>query len=55
VNLKPRTQSKDFSITLIISAFVLQIFFFAPLQVLAQNFGEFSVLFKDVLLGLLLL
>ena len=55
MNLKPRTQSKDFSIILIVSAFVLQIFFFAPLQVLAQNFGEFSVLFTDVLLSLLLI
>ncbi len=55
VTSKPHAQSKDFSITLIVSAFVLQIFFFAPLQVLAQNFGEFSVLFTDVLLGLLLI
>ena len=35
---------------LIVSTFVLQIFFFAPLQVLSQNFGEFSVEFIDVLI-----
>lgn len=45
----------DFSITLIAAAFVLQMFFFAPIQVLAKNFSEFSVLFTDVLLSLLLI
>ena len=54
MNSQARIESKDISITLIVSAFVLQIFFFAPLQALAQNFGEFSVLFTDVLLSLLL-
>ena len=40
----------DLSATLVISTFVLQIFWFAPLQVLIQNFGEFSVRLFDVLL-----
>lgn len=47
-------KKNEFSITLIASAFVLQLFFFTPIQVMAKNFGEFSVLFTDVLLSLLL-
>lgn len=43
-------QVKDFPATAIVSTFVLQIFWFAPLQILIQNFGEFSVQFSDVLL-----
>jgi hypothetical protein len=41
---------KDGSIILIVSALVLQVFFFAPLQVLLKNFGEFSVVFLGVFL-----
>lgn len=52
MNSNSKEHGKEISITLIVSVFVLQIFFFAPVQVLAQNFGEFSVLFKDVLLSL---
>ena len=43
-------QASDISITLIVSTLVLQLVFFSPLQILAQNFGEFSVQFLDVLL-----
>jgi len=35
--------------TLIVSVFIFQFLFFAPLHVLMQNFGEFSVRFADVL------
>jgi hypothetical protein len=38
------------AVLLIVCAFVLQLAFFTPLQALAQNFGEFSVRFIDVLL-----
>ncbi len=55
MNTSSDIHSKVASVILIVSAFVLQIFFFAPVQVLAQNFGEFSVLFTDVLLSLLLI
>ncbi len=47
---RPGIQSKDVSATLIVSAFVLQLFFFAPLQVIVLNFGEFSVGFTRVAL-----
>ena len=43
-----RLHSNDIPVALIVAAFVLQVFFFAPLQVLAQNFGEFSVRYVDV-------
>jgi len=41
---------KNVPAILIIATFVLQIFFFAPLQVLVQNIGEFSVSYFDILL-----
>jgi hypothetical protein len=47
---KFRLQGKYIPVLLIVSAFVLQVFFFAPLHALVQNFGEFSVPFFDVLL-----
>ena len=46
---KPRLSEKDVSATLIVATFVLQIFFFVPVQVFAQNFWEFSVKYSYVL------
>ena len=52
-----RSQSRGENIPswLIISTFVLQVFFFAPIQILSQNFGEFSVRFIYVLVILLVI
>jgi hypothetical protein len=36
-------------VLLIVSAFVLQVFFFAPIHVISQNFGEFPVPFVNIL------
>jgi hypothetical protein len=43
-------KSGGISIALIASTLVLQLVFFAPLSILAQNFGEFSVRFIDLVL-----
>jgi len=52
-----RSESRDdfTGAWLVITVLVLQVFFFAPIQVLSQNFGEFSVRFVDVLLSLLVI
>jgi len=50
MSFKFRLLGKDINTTLIVFTFVLQFCFFVPLQVLIQNFGEFSVRFVDVLL-----
>ena len=50
-----RLRRKDFPVVLIVCTFVLQVFFFAPLQILIQNFGEFSVGFFDLLLVFLII
>lgn len=50
-----RLRSKDFPVILIVCTFVLQVFFYAPLQILMQNFGEFSVNFFDLLLVFLII
>jgi hypothetical protein len=47
---RAKQRAKSVPAGLVVSTFVLQIFFFAPVQVLSQNFGEFSVRFVDVLL-----
>ncbi len=47
---KFRFQGKNIPVLLIVSTFVLQVFFFAPLHAFLQNFGEFSVPFFSVLL-----
>lgn len=47
---KLQLQGKYIPALVIVSTFVLQVFFFAPLHAFVQNFGEFSVPFFDVLL-----
>lgn len=47
---KPVLNLKSGSILLIAAALVLQLVFFAPMQVLLQNFGEFAVRFRDIFL-----
>lgn len=42
-------QGKNLSVALIVSTLVLQVFFFAPMHVVAQNIGEFPVPFTDIL------
>lgn len=43
-------QGKNLSVALIVSTLVLQVFFFAPMQVISLNFGEFPVPFFNILL-----
>ena len=50
-----RFRRKDFPIVLIVCTFVLQVFFFAPLQIWIQNSGEFPARFFDLLLVFLTL
>ena len=42
-------RGKNLSVVLIVSTFVLQVFFFAPMHVISQNFGEFTVPFINIL------
>ena len=48
-------QGHGLSVALIVSAFVLQVFFFAPMHVAVHNFGEFPVPFFSFLAALLAL
>ena len=42
-------QGINLSVALIISTLVLQVFFFTPMHVVSQNFGEFPVPFVNIL------
>ena len=42
-------ERKNFSVLLIVSTLVLQVFFFAPMHVISLNFGEFPVPFVNIL------
>ena len=42
-------RGKNLSVLLIVSTFVLQVFFFATMHVISQNFGEFAVPFVNIL------
>lgn len=42
-------EGQNLSVLLIVSAFVLQVFFFTPIHVISQNVGEFPVPFVNIL------
>lgn len=48
-SFKSPYQGKNLSVALIVSSLVLQLFFFAPMHVIAQNFAEFPVPFVNIL------
>jgi len=48
-------QGNNLAVALIVSTLVMQVFFFAPMHVVSQDFGEFRVPFASILVGYLAL